>query len=120
METLQPTYKLLIGAFGSSNALAIARRLGLPDEVISRAYELVEGEDARVEDLVNALQEIKSRLEKERESLSAAKEESLELKNRYETLIHILQERKGNLVDLAIRKRSLCRLLSTPYSAGIR
>ena len=103
METLQPTYKLLIGAFGSSNALAIARRLGLPDEVISRAYELVEGEDARVEDLVNALQEIKSRLEKERESLSTAKAESLELKNRYETMIQILQERKGNLADLADR-----------------
>jgi len=103
METLQPTYKLLIGAFGSSNALAIARRLGLPDEVISRASELVEGEDARVEDLVNALQEIKSRLEKERENLSAAKAESLELKNRYENMIQVLQEREGKLLDIADR-----------------
>jgi len=100
METLQPTYKLLIGAFGSSNALAIAQRLGLPEEVISRAYELVQGEDARVEDLVNALQEIKSRLEKERESLSAAKEESLELKSRYEAMLQALQERESKLADL--------------------
>lgn len=100
METLQPTYKLLIGAFGSSNALAIAQRLGLPEEVISRAYELVQGEDARVEDLVNALQEIKSRLEKERESFFAAKEESLELKNRYEAMLQALQERESKLADL--------------------
>ena len=100
IETLQPTYRLSIGAFGSSNALAIAQRLGLPEEAISRASELVEGEDARVEDLVNALQQIKSQLEKERESLSAAKEESLELKRQYETMLHILQKKEGRLADL--------------------
>jgi DNA mismatch repair protein MutS2 len=100
METLQPTYRLLIGAFGSSNALAIARRLGLPDEVVSRASELVEGEDARVEDLVNSLQQIKSQLEKEREGLSAAKEESLELKRQYEAMLQALEEKEEGLADL--------------------
>jgi len=100
METLQPTYHLMIGAFGSSNALAIARRLGLPEEVTSRASELVRGEDARVEDLVNALQQIKSQLEKERESLSAAKEESLELKRQYEAMIQALQKREKGLINL--------------------
>ena len=100
IETLQPTYRLLIGAFGSSNALAIAERLGLPEEVISRASELVEGEDARVEDLVNALQQIKSQLESERESLSTAKEESLELKRQYETMIKALQGKEEGLADL--------------------
>ncbi|MFQ5906962.1 MAG: endonuclease MutS2, partial [bacterium] len=101
IETLQPTYRLMIGAFGSSNALAIAERLGLPEEVISRASELVEGEDARVEDLVNALQQIKSQLESERESLSAAKEESLELKRQYEVMLQALQEKEEGLADLA-------------------
>ncbi len=100
METLQPTYHLMIGAFGSSNALAIARRLGLPEEVISRASDLVKGEDARIENLVNALQQIKSQLEKEREGLSNAKEESLELKRQYESMIQALQEREKGLADL--------------------
>jgi DNA mismatch repair protein MutS2 len=100
MKTLQPTYRVLIGAFGSSNALAIAGRLGLPEEVVIRASELVEGEDARVEDLVNSLQGIKSQLEKERESLSAAKEESLELKRQYEAMIQALQEKEETLADL--------------------
>jgi DNA mismatch repair protein MutS2 len=100
METLQPTYRLLIGAFGSSNALAIAQRLGLPGEVVSRASDLVEGEDARIEDLVNSLQQIKSQLEKERESLSAAREESLELKRHYEMMIQALQGKEKTLADL--------------------
>ena len=100
METLQPTYRLLIGAFGSSNALAIAQRLGLPAEVVSRASDLVEGEDARIEDLINSLQQAKGQLEKERESLSAAKEESLELKRQYETMIQSIQEKEKTLADL--------------------
>ena len=101
METLQPTYRFLIGTFGSSNAVAIARRLGLPQEVVLRASQLVEGEDARVEDLVNALQQVKSQLEKERETLSAAKKESLELKRQYETMLQTLQAREGKLGDIA-------------------
>ena len=100
METLQPTYRLLIGAFGSSNALAIAQRLGLPEEVVSRASNLVEGEDARIEDLINSLQQVKGQLEKERESLSAAKEESLDLKRQYEIMVQALQEKEKTLADL--------------------
>jgi len=100
METLQPTYRLLIGAFGSSNALAIARRMGLPEEVTSRASDLVEGEDERIEDLVNSLQQIKGEIEKEREDLSAAKEESLEVKRRYEDMIQVLQKKEGKLAVL--------------------
>ncbi len=100
METLQPTYRLLIGAFGSSNALAIAHRLGLPEEVFSRASELVEGEDARVEDLVNSLQQIKNQMEKERESLSAVKEESLELKRQYEAMLQALQAKDRKLAEV--------------------
>jgi DNA mismatch repair protein MutS2 len=100
METLRPTYRLLIGAFGSSNALAIAQRLGLPEEVVSRAYSLVEGEDARVDDLVNSLQQVKSQLEKERESLAAEKEESLKLKHQYEAIIQSIQEKEKTLAGL--------------------
>jgi dsDNA-specific endonuclease/ATPase MutS2 len=60
----------------------------------------VEGEDARVEDLVNDLQQIKSQLESERESLSAAKEESLESRRRYEVMLQALQEKEGRLANV--------------------
>ncbi|MDQ1318462.1 MAG: mismatch repair protein MutS2, partial [Candidatus Poribacteria bacterium] len=80
METLQPTYRLFIGTFGSSNALAIASRLGLPKQVVTKATELVQREDARIEDLINALQQVKAKLENERVEASIAKEEALKIK----------------------------------------
>jgi len=99
METLQPTYRLFIGTFGSSNALAIASRLGLPDRVFSKATELLQREDARVEDLINALQQVKAKLENERAETSIAKEESLKMKNHYEIMIQSLKEREEKLAS---------------------
>jgi DNA mismatch repair protein MutS2 len=99
METLQPTYRLFIGTFGSSNALAIASRLGLPDRVFSKATELLQREDARVEDLINALQQVKAKLENERAETSIAKEEALKMKNHYETMMQSLKEREEKLAS---------------------
>ncbi|MBD3184524.1 endonuclease MutS2 [Candidatus Poribacteria bacterium] len=99
MQTLQPTYRLMIGAFGSSNALSIAQRLGVPKDVISRASELVTGEDARVENLVNSLQQIKSQLEKEREELATVKDESIKLKQHYENLLESMGKKTGKSID---------------------
>ncbi|MDQ1329503.1 MAG: mismatch repair protein MutS2, partial [Candidatus Poribacteria bacterium] len=99
METLQPTYRLFIGTFGSSNALAIASRLGLPKQVVTKATELVQREDARIEDLINALQQVKAKLENERVEASIAKEEALKIKNQYETMIKSLKEREEKLAS---------------------
>jgi DNA mismatch repair protein MutS2 len=104
METLQPTYRLLIGAFGSSNALAIARRLGVPEDVISKAEELVESEDERVEDLINALQQIKAQLEEEREAASSEREETMDLKQRYESMLRNVEEREKRLKKLPAKE----------------
>jgi DNA mismatch repair protein MutS2 len=100
IETLQPTYKLLTGTFGSSNALSIASRLGLPDEVISEASKLVEAEDNGIDELINALQQTKSQVVREREELTRLKNESLELKNHYESMINALQKQHGAKLDL--------------------
>jgi len=99
METLQPTYRLFIGTFGSSNALAIASRLGLPKQVVTKATELVQREDARIEDLINALQQVKAKLENERVEASIAKEEAQKIKNQYETMIKSLKEREEKLAS---------------------
>ncbi|MGN1013889.1 MAG: Smr/MutS family protein, partial [Butyricicoccus sp.] len=67
VRTLQPTYRLLTGIPGKSNAFAIAKRLGLPPVVIERAKEQISAENARFEDVIEQLESERHKLEKERE-----------------------------------------------------
>ena len=73
VATLKPTYRLITGAPGKSNALAIARRLGLREDVVERAANLVSSEDKRFDDVIAALEE--SRREVERLGAAAAANE---------------------------------------------
>ncbi len=77
VESLRPTYKLLIGVPGKSNAFAISKRLGLEDDVIERAKELVTQDNARFEDVISSLEESRARAERELEGVEAAKAETL-------------------------------------------
>jgi len=105
MQTLQPTYRLFIGTFGSSNALAIARRLGLPEQVISRANQLIEKEDSRIEELINSLQKLKAKTEDELEKASKEKEEYTELKEQYENMIKSFEEKPDSPKPLVIETK---------------
>lgn len=69
VETLRPTYRLIIGTPGKSNAFAISRKLGLPDAVIARAESYVSGENRRFESVIE-------RLEAERIAMEKAKAEA--------------------------------------------
>lgn len=71
VNSLKPTYRLLIGVPGRSNAFAISERLGINRTIIDRAAELVSSENIRFEDVVDSLE--KSRLEMEKERLEAQK-----------------------------------------------
>jgi len=67
VSTLRPTYRLLIGVPGRSNAFAISERLGMPSEVVDRARELVSSESLRFEDVVDKLEFSRRQMEQEHE-----------------------------------------------------
>ncbi|MCQ2771427.1 MAG: endonuclease MutS2, partial [Clostridia bacterium] len=92
VETLRPTYKLIIGAPGKSNAFAISRKLGLDDSVIDRANSYVSGENRRFENVIE-------QLEKERVEMEKSKEEA-------EKLLAYAKEKK-EYTDKLVEKKEL-------------
>lgn len=80
VETLRPTYRLLIGIPGKSNAFAISSKLGLPDYIIEDAKELIGKQDKSFEDLISDLEKNRITIEKEQEEISKYKDEIEQLK----------------------------------------
>ncbi|MBM6695300.1 endonuclease MutS2, partial [Pseudoflavonifractor capillosus] len=77
VDTLAPTYRVLIGIPGKSNAFAISRRLGLPDYIIQRAADRIDAENVRFEDVI-------SQLESQRQAMEREKEKAQELRREME------------------------------------
>jgi DNA mismatch repair protein MutS2 len=71
LARLEPTFKLHLGVPGSSGALAVARRMGIPEEVVERARELMGPQVAKVEDLLASVADQRRRMEEERAALLA-------------------------------------------------
>jgi len=75
VETLGPTYRVLIGIPGKSNAFAISRRLGLPDYIIRKAADRIDAENVRFEDVLSQLDIQRQAMEKEKEQAALLRRE---------------------------------------------
>ena len=85
VETLRPTYRLLIGIPGKSNAFAISSKLGLPDSIIEDARRHITEDKERFEDLLADLESSRLTIEKERQEIESYKNEVKTLKERLES-----------------------------------
>lgn len=98
VETLSPTYRLLIGIPGKSNAFAISKKLGLSENIINSASERIGSDNRAFEDLIADLEISRVTIEKEREEISAYKEEIARLKSRLEEKNDRLEEQRDRIL----------------------
>ncbi len=95
VETLAPTYRVLIGIPGKSNAFAISRRLGLPDYIIQKAADRIDAENVRFEDVLSQLDIQRQAMEKEKEKAAQLRREMEEARTQAEEYrSHIEEERR--------------------------
>ncbi|GAB1486797.1 hypothetical protein MASR2M79_18480 [Aminivibrio sp.] len=103
-ETLSPTYRMLLGVPGKSNALLIARRYGMPEKVIEKAYSVLSERDVPVEELIAELNERKAWLDREEEEITAMKKSLSALKEEYEAKVRQIAGNRDGILSSAERK----------------
>ena len=107
VESLRPTYRLLIGIPGKSNAFAISGKLGLPDFIIEDAKLRLTEQDVSFEDLLTDLEESKRTIEKEHAEIAAHKREIEALKLQAKEKREKTEEQKERIIKEANEKASL-------------
>ncbi len=98
VETLSPTYRLLIGIPGKSNAFAISAKLGLPDNIIDDARDRIGQKDAEFEDLLASLESNRQTIEKEQLEINQYKAEIENLKKKLEEKHERLDQSKDKIL----------------------
>ena len=101
VETLRPTYRLLIGVPGKSNAFEISKRLGLNDDVIANAKNFMSEENLQFEDLIRDLQEKSIIANRDAREAKHIKEEAEKLKSKYEEKLKKLDTVRDKVYDEA-------------------
>ena len=104
VETLRPTYKLLIGIPGKSNAFAISRKLGLSEEILKEADDLVGKSDKDFEDVLSQLEQQRQQMEAARHEAERIRQETAKIKQQSEELNVQLQKEKEKAMESARRE----------------
>ncbi len=130
IENLKPTYRLLIGIPGKSNAFAISRKLGLDKNIIERASSMIDKETVNLEDLLKNIYDSKSQIEDEKIRTSLALQEAEELRNSLkhqhsnvsnkekELIANAKQEAKQILIDAKETANSIIKDMNSATSAS--
>ncbi len=104
VETLQPTYRLLIGIPGKSNAFAISRKLGLSEEILKEADDLVGKSDKDFEDVLSQLEQQRQQMESARMEAERLKQETAKIKQQSEAYHEQLRKEKEKAMEAARRE----------------
>ena len=107
VETLRPTYKLLIGIPGKSNAFAISRKLGLSEEILKEANDLVGKSDKDFEDVLSQLEQQRQQMETARLEAERLRQETEKIKRQSEEYSAQLQKEKDKAMEAARREAQL-------------
>lgn len=110
VASLSPTYKLLIGVPGKSNAFAISKKLGLPDYIIEDAKKKISENNIAFEDILDELDKNRIEIEKNREEISANRQMTDSIKAEYERKLKNLEERKEREIEKA--KEEAAKIIS--------
>ncbi|MDO4608390.1 MAG: endonuclease MutS2 [Clostridia bacterium] len=117
VATLKPTYNLIIGQPGRSNAFAISKRLGLKDDIIALANEQLTEDDLRFENVVASLEKARQTAEAERREISHLKSEILASKKRTEQAEYDLKLKQDKIIEQA-REKATGIVESTRYKSS--
>ena len=104
VETLRPTYKLLIGIPGKSNAFAISRKLGLAEEILKEADDLVDKSDKDFEDVLAQLEQQRQQMESARQEAERLRQETAKIKQQSEEYHEQLRREKEKAIESARRE----------------
>lgn len=116
VESLKPTYRLVVGLPGKSNAFAISSRLGMPDFIIERAKSIMKEENSKFEDAIRKLEETESSLEKEKQRAEKAKSEAEEMLSQAQKRCEEIENAAKRELDKA--KENAARILAAAKSSS--